>query len=51
MNERNLFTAGINEFQEDALIALETCKDMEKWYDKAHQVVEIIDYISAVQKG
>jgi hypothetical protein len=30
---------------------LETCKDMEIWYDKAHQAVEIIDYIGVVQKG
>jgi hypothetical protein len=32
-------------------MALETCKDVERWYDKAHQVVERIDYISVVQKG
>jgi hypothetical protein len=24
---------------------------MEIWYEKAHQVVERIDYINAVQKG
>jgi hypothetical protein len=24
---------------------------MERWYEKAHQLVEIIDYTSAVQKG
>ena len=30
---------------------IERCKDMEIWYEKAHQVVERIDYISAVQKG
>jgi hypothetical protein len=24
---------------------------MEIWYEKAHQVVEIIDYINVVQKG
>jgi len=27
------------------------CKDMEIWYKKAHQAVEKIDYINAVQKG
>jgi hypothetical protein len=26
-----------------------TCKDMERWYEKAHQAVEIIYYISKVQ--
>jgi thioesterase domain-containing protein len=32
-------------------MALATCKDMERWYEKAHQVVERIDYISAVQNS
>jgi hypothetical protein len=50
-NERHLFTAGIADFQEDTLMVLETCKDMERWYEKAHQAVERIDYISAVQRG
>jgi hypothetical protein len=30
-------------------MALETCKDVERWYEKAHQVVERIYYISVVQ--
>jgi hypothetical protein len=51
MNEQHLFTAGIDDFQEDTLMALATCKDMERWYEKAHQVVERIDYINMVQKG
>jgi hypothetical protein len=50
-SERHLFIAGIVNFQEDTLMALETCKDMERWYEKSHQAVEIIDYISMVQKG
>jgi hypothetical protein len=50
-SERHIFTAGIADFQEDTLMALETCKDVERWYEKSYQVVEIIDYISAVQKG
>jgi hypothetical protein len=50
-SERHLFTAWIADFQEDTLMALATCKDMERWYEKAHQVVEIIDYIITVQKG
>jgi hypothetical protein len=50
-NERHLFTTGIANFQEDTLMALETCKYVEIWYEKAHQAVEIIDYINAVQKG
>jgi hypothetical protein len=29
---------------------LATYKDIKRWYEKAHQVVEIIDYISEVQK-
>jgi hypothetical protein len=50
-NERHLFTAGIVDFQEDTLMALATCKDVERWYEKAHQAVERIDYINVVQKG
>jgi hypothetical protein len=50
-NERNLFTTCIADFQEDTLMGLETCKDMQRWYEKAHQALERIDYISAVQKG
>ena len=48
-NERHLFTVGIVYFQEDTLMALATCKDMEIWYEKAHQAVERIDYINVVQ--
>lgn len=48
-NERHIFTTRIIYFQEDTLMVLETCKDMEIWYEKAHQVVERIDYINAVQ--
>ena len=50
-NERHLFTAEIVDFQEETLMALVTYKDMERWYEKPHQVVERIDYINAVQKG
>jgi hypothetical protein len=50
-DERHLFTARIVELQEDTLMALATCKDMERWYEKAHQAMERIDYISAVQQG
>jgi hypothetical protein len=32
-------------------MALENYKDVERWYEKSYQVVESIDYISAVQKG
>jgi hypothetical protein len=48
-NERHLFIAGITYFQEDTLMALETCNDMEKLHAKSHQVVERINYINAVQ--
>jgi hypothetical protein len=36
MNERHLFIAKIADFQEDTLMSLETYKDMEIWYEKAH---------------
>ena len=32
-------------------MALATCKDMERWYEKEHQYVERIDYINLVQQG
>jgi rubrerythrin len=51
MNEWHLFTAGIADFQEDTLMALEMCKDMEIWYEKSHQVVERIDYIKCGSTG
>jgi hypothetical protein len=51
MNERHLFTVGIVDFQEDTLMALETFKDMEICYEKAHQEMEMIDYINVVQQG
>jgi hypothetical protein len=49
--ERDLFTARIVDFQEDTLMGLATCKDMQRWYEKAHQALEWIDYINEVQKG
>jgi hypothetical protein len=39
-SERHLFTACIVDLQEDTLMALETCKYMERWYEKAYQAVE-----------
>jgi hypothetical protein len=48
-NERHLFTAKIDELQEDTLMALMMCKDMERWYERAQQSVERIKYIDAVQ--
>jgi hypothetical protein len=30
---------------------LATCKDMERWYEKVHQSMERIDYISMMQQG
>jgi hypothetical protein len=32
-------------------MALSTCKDIKKWYEKDHLAVERIDYINTVQKG
>jgi hypothetical protein len=34
-HERHLFSAKIVELQEDTLMALMTCKDMERWYERA----------------
>jgi hypothetical protein len=51
IDERHLFTARIVNLQEDPLMTLATCKDMERWYEKAHQSMEQINYISAVQQG
>jgi len=50
-NEWHLFTTKIVELQEYTLMALTTCKDMERWYEKAQQDVERVDYIGAVQQG
>jgi hypothetical protein len=33
--ERHLLTKNIVEFQEDTLMALATCKEMERWNEKA----------------
>jgi hypothetical protein len=49
--ERHLFTTKIVEFQEDTLMALATCKDMERWYERVQQAVERLEYIDAVQQG
>jgi hypothetical protein len=49
--ERHLLTKNIVEFQEDTLMALTTCKEMERWNEKAQQVVERLEYIEAVQQG
>jgi uncharacterized protein YaeQ len=51
INEQHLFMTGIADFQEDTLMELATCRDVEMWYEKSHQKVERIDFISAVQKG
>jgi hypothetical protein len=51
IDKRHLFTARIAKLQEDTLMALVTCKDMERWYEKSQQAVEIIEYISMVKKG
>jgi hypothetical protein len=32
-------------------MALTKCKEMEQWYERAQQVVEILEYIEAVQEG
>jgi hypothetical protein len=50
-DECHLFTTRIAKLQKDTLIALAMFKDMERWYEKVQQVVQRIDYISAMQKG
>jgi hypothetical protein len=50
-SERDLFTARIADFQEDTLMGLPTYKDMQRWYEKAHQALEQIDYINEVSEG
>ena len=32
-------------------MALVTCKEMERWYEKAQKVVERLEFIEAIQKG
>jgi hypothetical protein len=32
-------------------MGITTYKDMQRWYGKAHQALEWIDYINEVQKG
>jgi hypothetical protein len=49
--ERHLLTENIAEFQEDTLMALATCKEMERWYERVQQAVERLEYIEAVQQG
>jgi hypothetical protein len=37
--ESNILTSCVAYYQEDTLMDLETYKDMERWYEKAYQVV------------
>jgi hypothetical protein len=48
--ERHLLNENIAEFQEDTLMALTTCKEMERWYEREQQEVEILKYIEVVQQ-
>jgi hypothetical protein len=48
--ERHLLTENIVEFQEDTLMALATCKEMERWHEKAQLAVERLEYIEAVSR-
>ena len=43
-----MLTENIIEFQEDTLMALEECKEMEQWHERVLQVVERLEYIEAV---
>jgi hypothetical protein len=46
--ERTLLTENIIEFQEDTLMDLAACKEMERWHEIAQQEVERIKYIEVV---
>jgi hypothetical protein len=37
--------------QEDTLMALAMCKDMERWYENVQKSLERVDYINMVQQG
>jgi hypothetical protein len=50
-DKRHLFTTKIVDLQEDTLMALATFKDMEQWYEKMQQDMEIVEYIGTVQQG
>jgi hypothetical protein len=50
-DEQNLLTTRIAKLQEYTLMALATCQDMDRWYEKSHQAMERTDYISMVQHG
>jgi len=47
--ERHLLISNVAEFQEDTLMAFATCKEMERWYERAQQAVERLGYIGVVQ--
>ena len=47
--ERHLLTENIVDFQEDTLMELATCKEMERWHEKAQQVGERLEYIEEIQ--
>jgi hypothetical protein len=49
--ERHLLTENVAECQEDTLMELATCKEMEQWYERAQQAVERLDCMEAVQQG
>jgi hypothetical protein len=51
IDEWHLFTTWIVELQEDTIMALATWKYMERWYKKAQQSMERVDYIDVVQQG
>jgi len=48
---RDLFTPQITSLQEDTLMGMATCKDMQQWFKNSHQALKRIDYISEIHKG
>jgi hypothetical protein len=44
---RKLLISNIDKFQEDTLMEVATCKEMEQWYEKAHQAMERLEFIEA----
>jgi hypothetical protein len=47
--EWHLFTGKIVELQEDTLMVLGTCKDMEQWHERVKQSIDRLKYIDLVQ--
>jgi hypothetical protein len=50
-SEREIFMTWIIGYQEETLMGLIDYKDMMKWFEKSHHMLEKIEYIREIQKG